>query len=1073
MPSIVARWGKKTYPAPDPDSSSAKDDLEEGKIEFPSRPQTLAVASILPSPSDQPKPEPTTPPKAPTPSPTAPSVARASAAVPSAFPEPVGPAPPAAQASILPSPSDQPKPAPTTPPKAPTPSRPTAPAVPEVPSAETVGPAPPAAQASILPSPSDQPKPEPTTPPKAPTPSRPTAPSVARAPAAVPSAFPEPAPPAAQSTEALQPSAGPDPPPAGVPSGPPHPGAAALSSAARRLSSGPAPTSAPASDPSEVGAKPPKEVKEVKHGECIINGQVKKYAYLPPAAKVTKFDIQRLLAVWKLPLPNLVMQLNSHDTPSSQLVSKEMLETVPEFQNLKTDLGKPDLSLEEANKFVENQAESILGAVGVALSMSDSFILLKGKPVANHYMLGRALERSKASPPIIAVDDLQPYFQDLKVDPTISKEWKGIGRTLEKWGEEMTENAVSLNQPRLGSRAEIDIRSTTKLKDYPFKRLHPGKMDNHVVACTPWTSATHYIWMHHDFEHFNPSLLGNHGLMVLGGDGGEVSGFGKELREALERGDPTILVNNTGGETQQYARLLKRIWEYQKKGENLLPHAQDLLMHALKGITNSATTKEPKEPVFGGYFVDKLNLPEVLRIINMVRDRPKYFQETLKIVDVLKDSPEHVIKEASKSFASRATHACELGAGRADEKAINCAWQVHVALIRLGGRLRRWDHFVICFTALVTFLGSASSVLVTWAKSVDAPVEFCQTATCAAWLGRAAVTFPALATALIAFVAATRFTSRVAHLKSLAGRVVAEIYKFRMRVGVYDLLGMRSSVSDPLEHLEEEQAKQNVSVLLHESRTHFSTTIRNMVEETAKRMAGGFNIDSHDALTVHQLQPHVNRSCYGTSEYSAKGDLTSNLCYDSFYHCFTGIKKSNSDPQTSEYSATANDDLTSNLSCDSYYHFRILPLLAFYRRQTPWLARIDLALNAMLMLLTTLATVLAAMDQALFVPLVFAAAGLLKSLQEYGAFNARLVATTNAVAELTSLELLWESLSEVDKGLSTTRYDLVSVAERAALGVLVAETGEAQFFEGERMQLPAGKESNSNKKPEAKQDKAG
>lgn len=749
------------------------------------------------------------------------------------------------------------------------------------------------------------------------------------------------------------------------------------------------------------------------------------------------------------------------------------VETVPEFQNLKSDLGKPDLSLGEANRFVENQAESILSAVGVALSMSDSFILLKGKPVANHYMLGRALERSKASPPIIAVDNLQHYFQDLKVDPTISKEWKGIGRTLEKWGEEMAENAVSLNQPRLGSRAEIDIRSTTKLKDYPFKRLHPGKMDNHLVACTPWTSATHYIWMHHDFEHFNPSLLGNHGLMVLGGDGGGVSGFGKELREALERGDPTILVNNTGGETQQYARLLKRIWEYQEKGENLLPHAQDLLMHALKGITNSATTKEPKEPVFGGHFVDKLNLPEVLRVINMVRDRPKYFQETLKIVDVLKDSPEHVIKEASKSFASRATHACELGAGRADEKAINCAWQVHVALIRLGGRLRRWDHFVICFTALVTFLGSASSVLVTWAKSVDAPVEFCQTATCAAWLGRAAVTFPALATALIAFVAATRFTSRVAHLKSLAGRVVAEIYKFRMRVGVYDLLGMRSSVSDPLEHLEEEQAKQNVSVLLHESRTHFSTTIRNMVEETAKRMAGGFNIDSHDALTVHQLQPHVNRSCYGTSEYSAKGDLTSNLCYDSFYHCFTGIKKSNSDPQTSEYSATANDDLTSNLSCDSYYHFRILPLLAFYRRQTPWLARIDLALNAMLMLLTTLATVLAAMDQALFVPLVFAAAGLLKSLQEYGAFNARLVATTNAVAELTSLELLWESLSEVDKGLSTTRCDLVSVAERAALGVLVAETGEAQFFEGERMQLPAGKESNSNKKPEAKQDKAG
>lgn len=281
------------------------------------------------------------------------------------------------------------------------------------------------------------------------------------------------------------------------------------------------------------------KVKEIVHGECNVNGQVKKFAFLPSAEGTSKLEIQRLLAIWKIKPPNLVMQLNGHNTKSSCLVSDEMLNDIPEFKEFKSKLNNPDLSLEDANEIVENQAESIISAVGIALDMSDSLILHNGMPFTNQYILGRALHRSKATPTIIAVDDFGDYN---------SRYYSGCAE-IKQWAQELLQCAVPLKEKASNRQPAIMIGNEYVAKQWINFLDNPELPPNHEDIFTtaeiqvlktklqthaPWSSATHYIFAH-DSKRFNPNLLGNAGLLALGGGWGL---HGTELRAALDRGDP-------------------------------------------------------------------------------------------------------------------------------------------------------------------------------------------------------------------------------------------------------------------------------------------------------------------------------------------------------------------------------------------------------------------------------------------------------------------------------------------------------------------------------------------------------
>eukprot|EP00929_Paragymnodinium_shiwhaense_P039810 TRINITY_DN20862_c0_g1_i11.p1 TRINITY_DN20862_c0_g1~~TRINITY_DN20862_c0_g1_i11.p1 ORF type:complete len:227 (+),score=18.53 TRINITY_DN20862_c0_g1_i11:331-1011(+) len=114
----------------------------------------------------------------------------------------------------------------------------------------------------------------------------------------------------------------------------------------------------------------------------------------------------------------------------------------------------------------------------------------------------------------------------------------------------------------------------------------------------------------------------------------------------------------------------------------------------------------------GAYGMTQLTLPEVLRIIDMVIDRPTYFKETLMVVDVLEDSADDVVRKISKSFASKSTHALEMGAGNSDANVAMQAWKLHMVLTANSATLWKRDAFLMTWAAIFTLFGTVSAVLI-------------------------------------------------------------------------------------------------------------------------------------------------------------------------------------------------------------------------------------------------------------------------------------------------------------------------------------------------------------------------
>jgi len=132
------------------------------------------------------------------------------------------------------------------------------------------------------------------------------------------------------------------------------------------------------------------------------------------------------------------------------------------------------------------------------------------------------------------------------------------------------------------------------------------------------------------------------------------------------------------------------------------------------------------------------------------------------------------------------------------------------------------------------------------------------------------------------------------------------------------------------------------------------------------------------------------------------------------------------------------------MSSPAYYFCRVQPLLQMYMKERPGIARLDMCWTIMLLLLTTIATVLASLEMQIWVPIIYALAAFLKTIQDYSLWSARQGAMARAISDLKGLQAFWSSLSPVDKGLPQTRNRLVKVTEAAVLSVFNAGTGGQQ-----------------------------
>lgn len=837
-------------------------------------------------------------------------------------------------------------------------------------------------------------------------------------------------------------------------------------------------------------------IKESRHGEVKINGRVCKYVFMTDTGAKSQTEIEKILKIWNLKRPNLVMQLNKHNTALNNFVSKEMCDEQESFATLKGQLTDKS----QVNVHVHNCLVDLFSNMATSCETSNCWFFSEGLTKTNWMMLTEALRKTRAKPTILAAHDVVEFTDG--GHPATDQLCKDMFFDLLNWSLPLSEEKASTHtRPVTFDRecmTEVDRNdlpewypdAKDKMED-SLRRYDAAKQPNWVLASMkgdytvpdeglkfefrcPNLAATHFIFTQHK-KAFDAHLLGNAGWLMVGG-GWHCSEFA--LPNAMTQADPVILVDNTGGETQQYARLIKQVLALQRRGHDEKgagAKVQALLDYAILG---TKAVPEVKGMNLGMRHLDRV---EVLKIIGQIYDRPRYFKETLVIVDVLKDKANVVLRKTGRSFASRAMQGYDSNAGEQDAQAVQKAWVKHHSLSTSSVRLVRKDTRCVYVIALCTFFGTACSVskLSNSQQAIDL---------CALTLGHdkyddcckfiktvvmcGTVLFPACAAVFTAILSHFKYHDNATALSVAAAKIVREIYLFRMRVGDYELMPVVKVGQDTSR---ENDGPLSLPVRQDKARKRFTSNIQTITEEVPS--GTDFVSNSKNSMTPHQLDEHINRALY----FSTRWDLWKRAFAQQRKACrcppWRGVRccppwrgascppgrnarrppadggcidvLAFDSPQSSQLAPFLDEDEQAvehagTLSCAQYFQTRFKSLLDLYQWKSRRVSSIESWCQVLLILLSCLASFFAPVQVLnAWVPLLFAATSLVKTLSSHGNVSPHRQAVAQAVGQLDKIERWWTALSAWDTESSATRNQLVSITESTVLDVVSAHMGVA------------------------------
>jgi hypothetical protein len=156
---------------------------------------------------------------------------------------------------------------------------------------------------------------------------------------------------------------------------------------------------------------------------------------------------------------------------------------------------------------------------------------------------------------------------------------------------------------------------------------------------------------------FNETALGTLGHIFSAGN--SPASVKSQIQQAVSLGRPCLFLDNTGGETQQMARLIQEVVKATSEGVQV-PQTLQWLDHAVTGQRRMLPKRAPQN---GMRWFEPLEIQDVLQIWDRVRMHPQLFRDTIVTVDPLNDSPESILNSISKCIASVATSSDEVGAG--------------------------------------------------------------------------------------------------------------------------------------------------------------------------------------------------------------------------------------------------------------------------------------------------------------------------------------------------------------------------------------------------------------------------
>jgi hypothetical protein len=251
----------------------------------------------------------------------------------------------------------------------------------------------------------------------------------------------------------------------------------------------------------------------------------------------------------------------------------------------KQEIQRKELSTDDwmfINKYLQRKTIQVLSSVASTADMTNGWIMCHGPPSSNEKMLEIAIDSTGSRPTVLVVDDLAGYksqWGGSSVSALLMRlEKAGIPLNQATDGDEqekewpiefkLFDNYDMLQ--RRGSQRSLYVPNARSQRSFDVSggREHPlwdRTNSGGWTARFPWTCGTHYIFSS-GMEDFEPSLLGPAGYLCMNGHVGtnefasrQPKRTGYMIREAMQTVKPCILFNNTGAETQMYARLIKEV----------------------------------------------------------------------------------------------------------------------------------------------------------------------------------------------------------------------------------------------------------------------------------------------------------------------------------------------------------------------------------------------------------------------------------------------------------------------------------------------------------------------------------
>ena len=177
--------------------------------------------------------------------------------------------------------------------------------------------------------------------------------------------------------------------------------------------------------------------------------------------------------------------------------------------------------------------------------MTNSWILSKGYVFANHQLIESALLQSKTTPAVVVVDDPTNYVAAWW-NPE-EKAAKDAFKRLFEAAKPLKSAAAEPIELDFGAHAEGLYRSDL-----------PGHDEHDVFNNWCWGAGQYYVFTCNPHL-FQEASLGPSAVLFI--RGWYETDTRTKLDEALRDAWPCVLIDNTGGETQEYARAMDGILE--------------------------------------------------------------------------------------------------------------------------------------------------------------------------------------------------------------------------------------------------------------------------------------------------------------------------------------------------------------------------------------------------------------------------------------------------------------------------------------------------------------------------------